>query len=337
MDVDPCKLCCGACSSVLFIVAFIMLCPAYILQVHRLHYGLLKNTISGQVELNKVYTPGRYYVGFWYEFILFPQYLNTIEFSNDKPEVGVKHLSALRSRDKEGKQIWLDISVQYRLEQKNIGKLYKQYQMQYEDVFISELRDVLMKTGNNFNVAEIWTDYSKPVQAMKAACDTALKARYAECWGLQVWGVRLEDVYEDQLVKTQVRKQAQKTAAAKSTHENARAETEVLLADYRRDITVVEADGTAKKFKIERNATAVAEKMLTDAKADVLQIIRSTVKPSGVREMKGEELTTYVKLMDLETMTNSPLLYHPNNVLSASGSTGWTRRLGESMAGKLEI
>jgi hypothetical protein len=302
-------------------------------QVDRLHWGLAKNKVTGQVDLETVYVPGRYWVGFWKEFIMFPQYLQTIEFSNDKPEKNVQHLSALRSRDKEGKQIWLDISVQYRLYSSKIGEIYKEFQQNYEDVFISELRDVLNKECNKFVVSEVWEDYAKPVAAFKKVCVEVLKERHAECWGLQLWGVRLEQVYEEQLVRTQVRKQAQKTESARSSHENTRAATQVELATFKRDITIVDAEGGAKKFKMERNATATAEQKLTDAKALVLDIIRDAVVPnSSARKMTGEELTTYVKLMQLETMSTSPLVYHPNIIKGAAGSTGWARRLGDQSA-----
>ena len=37
--------------------------------------------------------------------------LPRIEFSEEKPEEGVQHLSVLRGRDRDGKRIYLDVSV----------------------------------------------------------------------------------------------------------------------------------------------------------------------------------------------------------------------------------
>ena len=37
--------------------------------------------------------------------------LSRIEFSEERPEEGVQHLSALRGRDRDGKRIFLDVSV----------------------------------------------------------------------------------------------------------------------------------------------------------------------------------------------------------------------------------
>lgn len=330
LSINPCAQLTCCCCSVIGFVAFILFVPSMFLQVDRLHNGLSKNGVTGAVDLDKVYQPGRYYMGFWQEFIMFPTYLQTIEFSNDKPEKNVQHLSALRSRDKDGKQIWLDVSVQYKLKLDEIPSIYRQMQTQYEDVYISELRDVLSKACNKFVISEVWENYKTVVAQMKARCVEVLAERHALCWGLQVWGVRLDTVYEQQLVKTQVRKQAQKTEAARSTHENTRAATQVELAEYKRDITVVNAEGSAKKFKMERNATATATAALTDAKAEVLEIIRVTVVPNmTARKMTGSELTTYVKLMQLETMSKAPLLYHPNGQKGADGATTWTRKLSD--------
>ena len=57
--------------------------------------------------------------------IQFPSHLFTIEFSDEKPEEGVDHLSVLKTRDKTGKRIYLDISVQVLLAESDVGMLYK--------------------------------------------------------------------------------------------------------------------------------------------------------------------------------------------------------------------
>ena len=57
-----------------------------------------------------------------------------------------------------------------------------------------------------------------------------LKERHATCWGLQLWGVGLDPKYEQALIKTQVRKQAQKTEVARSTQMNYKADTQVQIS-----------------------------------------------------------------------------------------------------------
>merc|ERR1719247_605568 len=117
---SPCGIVSSCCGCLVFTTLFILFVPCYVWQVDRLHFGLAKNKVTGYVDLDNAYMPGRYWVGFWTEFIHFPSTLNTIEFSNEEPEKGVKHLSKLLSRDKDGKKIFLDVSIQYRLEIKNI-------------------------------------------------------------------------------------------------------------------------------------------------------------------------------------------------------------------------
>eukprot|EP00913_Durusdinium_trenchii_P001960 g1813.t1 len=105
-----------------------------------------------------------------------------IEFSEEKPEDGVQHLSVLRGRDKDGKRIYLDVSVQYRLSKDKVGQIYKEklscscanegvgvLQLRmltfYEDIYISELRDALSKACNYFAIADAWESYLNEAKA----------------------------------------------------------------------------------------------------------------------------------------------------------------------------
>ena len=56
-----------------------------------------------------------------------------------------------------------------------------------------------------------------------------------------MWGVSLDPKYETALIKTQVRKQAQRTERARSTQMTYKADTQVQLATFKRDIKVVQA------------------------------------------------------------------------------------------------
>jgi len=266
-----------ACCSVFGFVMLILLGPASVLQLDRLHFGLSKDGFTGIVDMENVMLPGRYYAGFWKEIIHFPSTLNTIEFSDELPEEGVQHLSVLQARDKDGKQIFVDISIQYRLSQDKVGILYREMLDNYEEVFTSQLRAALSKATNLFAVSEAWEGYEGVTAILKNACVEALAKRNAECWGLQLWGIRLESRYEAALIRTQVRKQAQRSEEARKAHSLVRATTEALLAEYRKNKTIIESLGEAKRFLIEQEAVANAQKALIDAQAKSLDLVRQHV------------------------------------------------------------
>mmetsp|Transcript_123436 Transcript_123436/g.356882 ORF Transcript_123436/g.356882 Transcript_123436/m.356882 type:complete len:355 (+) Transcript_123436:106-1170(+) len=328
----------GCCASVVGFIALILFVPCSITQLGQKKLGLTKNTITGVVGLDNTFTPGRYYIGFWKEFLEFPSTLNTIEFSDEQPESGVEQLGTLRSRDQDGKRIELDLSLQYRLNAAELGQLYRKLQLNYESVYISALRDALSKVGNKFAIARVWENYSEINEMMRQACRETLAERHAECWDLQLWRVRLEDRYEDALVRTQVRKQAQKTEEARKMHSAVRAKTQVVLAEYRKNITVINSTGIAQKYQLERAAKATAEANIIQLEADILKLIRDTVVVNKTGAgMNESQLVTYQKLMMLQAQKEAHFVYsggpvEPVNVQAARTMSGVARRLLDDVA-----
>jgi len=280
---SPAGVCGSACCCIVNFIIIILFFPCTVTQLGQFKIGLIKNKVTGYVDLDTSYEPGRYWIGFWKEFIEFPSTLQTIEFSEEKPEEGVQHLSVLRSRDKDGKQILLDISIQYRLSPKNIGRIYKDMLVGYEDIYISELRDALAKAANTFEIQDAWSNYQSIVDKMTIRCEEVLLNRHADCWSLQLWGVTLTTKYEAKLILTQVRKQALKTEMARKTQAEVRAKTQVLLAEYRKNVTIIKSAGEADKYVIERRAYATAQANVVMAQATSLQIVRDRVCPEYAR------------------------------------------------------
>jgi len=307
--------CACCCTSVVFLIMIILFFPATVTQLGQYKLGLAKNKITGVVNMGSTYTPGRYWIGFWKEFVEFPSVLCTIEFSDETPEEGVQTLGVLRSRDKGGHQMYLDVSIQYQLIPENIGQIYREMTVHYEDVYISELRDALSKAGNNFNASLVWNDYAAVSEIMKQACINVLIGRHANCWGLQLWGIRLQRQYEEKLIQTQVRKQAQRTETARLNHAVVRVETEVLLAEYRRNITVIQGYAEAQKYTIIREAKAQADANIIAAHAEALTIVKEELKVNssvhgGEIGMNESELVEYQKIIMLQGQKDAHFVYH---------------------------
>jgi regulator of protease activity HflC (stomatin/prohibitin superfamily) len=270
--------CIGGCCSIFWFIFTVLFLPSSIKQLGQKQIGIVKNTITGTVDLDNTYTPGRYWIGFWSDFITFPSTLNTIEFSDEVPEEGVEDLAVLETRDNEGRRVFMDVSVQYQLMPASLGKIYREMTINYEDIYISALRDGLAKVMNRVSVVQAWEDYAVLNSMMEASCQEILEVRHANCWGLQVWRVRVTPEYEGALIREQVRKQAQRTEKARLLSSQVRAETQVILAEYRKNVTVINATGAAQKYQIERDAQAKAEQSLIKAQSEILNIIRDTVK-----------------------------------------------------------
>ncbi|CAE7823749.1 unnamed protein product, partial [Symbiodinium sp. KB8] len=298
------KKCCCCCCSCFGFIIFILFITSF-QQVNRLHAGLLRNGLTGEVGLERAYLQGRYFVGFWNEFVHFPTTLNTIEFADEAVEEGVQQLGKLRSRDKDGKQIWLDVSVQYRIYPEELPQIYREMTKVYEDVYISELRGALQQVTNEFAIDQAWRDYPSVQKKMHDVCKAVLLQRHAECWGLQLWGIRLQVEYENQLIRTQVRKQAEETARATQLQTEYRQKTEVILAEYVANVTIINQKGVADKNRIERDSVSAAQSALVTAQGEVLKIVQDEVKLNATewmpeRIMTPEQLVQYQRILMLK-------------------------------------
>jgi len=315
-------LCLCSCCCIVNFVIIILFFPCTLTQLGQFKIGLIRNKVTGFVDLERPFEPGMYWIGFWKDFVEFPSTIQTIEFSNEKPEEGVLHMEVLKARDKDGKQVFLDISIQYQLAPENLGKIYKEMLLGYEDIFISELRDQFAKAANLFAIQDAWLNYKSVVELMRVRCEAVLQKRFAKCWGLQLWGVGLTKRYETKLIKTQVKTQAQKTALAEKVQAEVRATTQVLMAEYKKNVTILRSSGTAEKYMIEQLAYATAQANIISAQAKAVQIVKDNVCQKDGRvigagsttclsdkAMSGTHLTSYQKQVLLKASGASHFVY----------------------------
>ncbi|CAK9118335.1 unnamed protein product [Durusdinium trenchii] len=74
-----------------------------------------------------------------------------IEFSNiDRIKAAGLRYAPLHTRTKEGLGLHLQVSLQYRLIPQNLSALYSEFNQNYEQVFVSSVRDVLIKAASEY-------------------------------------------------------------------------------------------------------------------------------------------------------------------------------------------
>jgi regulator of protease activity HflC (stomatin/prohibitin superfamily) len=304
---------CCFCTSVALVLS-ILFFPAYVIQLGQHKVGLVKNRMSGVVELNRVYTPGRYWIGFWREFVEFPTTLQTIQFSDETPEAGVQPLRRLEARDRAGERVYLDITVQYRVNPEAVGQIYREFTNLFEDVYISELRDVITREVGQFNIREAWEDFPRINDILKDACVVRLATRNALCWGLQLWGIQASNRYENRIVDTQVQRQRQRTEEQRLVHRKYRAETVTIQGDFNVQITRIRAAGSAQVIQIQGEARARAESYLVEAQSNVLNMVRDTVVlpllDGSNTTMTADQIMQYQKMVMLQSRSLAHFTYN---------------------------
>ncbi|CAJ1339891.1 unnamed protein product, partial [Effrenium voratum] len=138
---------CGA----LCVLALIAVTVSSIAAVPVLNLGIKYSTFTKAANLNNIYTPGLYLIGPFSNFILFPSDVRHIEFSNlERIETAGLRYAPLHTRTKEGLGLHLQVSLQYRLIPQNLSALYSEFNQNYEQVFVSSVRDVLIKAASEY-------------------------------------------------------------------------------------------------------------------------------------------------------------------------------------------
>lgn len=77
--------------------------------------GILMNSITNTIDRTRVYTGGRYYVGMFKKFIVFPLYATTLDLPPLSITTGASELSGGQTGSS-GQTLTINISIQYRLQ-----------------------------------------------------------------------------------------------------------------------------------------------------------------------------------------------------------------------------
>jgi hypothetical protein len=270
--------------------------------------------MTGVIDLETVYMPGRYWLGFWKQFVEFPSTLQTIQFSSEASEGGVQQLGRLEARDMRGEPIRLDITIQYKLRPHMVGQIYREFTTLFEDVYISELRQALARVFGDIEIRRGWEDYPAVNALLRTACQNSLSNRHADCWGLQLWGISASGPYEQRLINTQVQRQAQSTESERLVHRKYRAETQTRMGEFNVRITEIRAQGRAQVIQIEGESRAQAERNLVQAQSTMLSRVRDIVVmpmlDGSNTSMSESQQLMYQKQVMLQSKANSGFTYN---------------------------
>ncbi|CAK9013306.1 Vacuolar protein sorting-associated protein 18-like [Durusdinium trenchii] len=238
-----------------------------------LQYGLTVNLITKQVNSDIVYEGGRHLIGPWKSFLAFPSTRVTVSFDTMKNSQG-----PLQTRTKDGLALTLQLAFQYRIDRAYLGKLFALANQQYEPLFVRNARDVLLKAAADYEAIEYWQDREKIGKEMRELLNTRLSQVYATCGGLQIMVIDLPPEFETSIVQTQVTEQMQQTRHHEQQAKRISADTEVLKAQYNRNVTVTRNGADALYTQAVGIAQAEAQQRLLEVEASAMH---KANQPSG--------------------------------------------------------
>lgn len=269
-------------------------------QVDQNEYGLVMNWVTKKIG-NQVFHGGTHMIGFWNTFIVFPATIQTLEFS-ERPWMHTTE--RLDTRTKEGLGLHLSISFQYKLSPDDLPKLYALTNLQYEGLFTRIARDQLLEAASQYEGPQYWLERKVIGDHMRRLVNEQLKDSYASLWGLQLLVIDLPDQYEMSITMTQVQQQMAKTRKNEQVAASIRADTEVMGADYDRQIKIIQAGADANYTLSTKLAQAEAAKRKIEAEANALAFTRKELKLSALGAVEYQQLAAYAGLKDATILAN---------------------------------
>lgn len=291
-----CQACCGI--SVIFLI--IILFSASFARLDPLNAGLVKNTFAGTVELDKVYTSGRFFLGLGKAFVKYPANLQTLTFSDnggDAPALRVASQSA--SGDVQGTTT-LELSFQYRLMLDRLGKIYDTFQTRYAAKYISVAESTLKNIASQrFSVTDYFDNRIAVGEVFHAALNLAYSSQFAYVELFQLKTVKPPSATEQRVIDTLVTQEQQNLAEQEKLANLVRNATANLLIRTQSiiDNTIkAQADSTAEIIRSEARANYIKE--VINAYGNAYAVMKSELNFSN------SDILTHMYYENIRAMTD---------------------------------
>lgn len=262
-----------------FCVAVVTLVILFVLSFDSLEYqeiGLNYSWMSETVE-DKPYESGRYYLGIGNHFIKFPKMVTTVFFIDD-PAEGLQGPS-LQSRTRDGLNVRLEVSFQYRLYFDQLYKLYTTLGADYEKTFVRMAIEQLTTAATLHNAHFFFTNRTEVSTEMQNMLDRHFKAHaFSEIPFFQLRTVHLPTQFEDALRETQVKQQEIQIAALEQKTNRVSYQTTVLQAEQAVKVLQNQASAEAASILAQNEAYCTQYKVTQDLQCQALEKI---VEASG--------------------------------------------------------
>lgn len=233
------------------------------------HVGIQYNSLTKHTDTSKTFPPGRYWQGPFNKYIMFPTTLQVV------------HLEMV-SRTNEGFPIDLTVTVQYRLQRDKIIELYKEFNIKYEQVFIRNIRDSMMRAISEYSAQDFYQIRKKILDEMETIARARLDTTYAEVWSIQFDDVAQSTQFESTLLQAQMQNWYARTKMKEQEVSAVKAHTAVIRAQFDKNISIVNSTATSECAFITSTASAQASIYTQEADANATLII-DQAKATGTR------------------------------------------------------
>lgn len=262
--------------------------------------GLNYSWISETIE-EKAYGSGRYYLGLGNHFIKFPKMVKSIFFLDDLTTE--TQGPSLQSRTKDGLNVRLEVSFQYRIKFNEVYKMYTTLGPHYEQTFIRMAIEQLTTSATMHNAHFFFSNRTTISTEMHKMLDGHFQQHgFAEIPFFQLRTVHLPTEFEDAIKETQVKQQEIQIAQLEQKTQRVTFQTRVLQAEQHVKVVQNQAaaeaasimaqnDAYCKQYRITQTLQSQALKELMSASGWTAKQLLEYLRIRAVRDHPSE-LTT---------------------------------------------
>lgn len=293
-------LCAVACVTLVAIVVMILMSfDSLEYQEMGLNYSWLSDTVE-----NRAYTSGRYYLGVGNHFIKFPRVVRSIFFVQSMDVKAVQGMQGgsnaaqsaysgppLQSRTRDGLNVRLEVSFQYKLDMLKLYELFSTLGPNYEHTLVRMAIEQITISATNHAAHFFFTNRSTIGLEMHNELQNHFKLyAFSEVPFFQLRTVHLPGEFEEALRQTQVKQQEIQIAKLEQKTNSVSYQTTVLQAEQEINVMMNQAEAEAAAIKAANEAYCTQYETTQTKQADALKML---VQKSG---WTSTELLEYMKI-----------------------------------------
>lgn len=313
------RKCYGCCCCVWTFVLIIVLSMSWD-TLTPTEYGLLKNTISGAVDLTQVYTNGRHLVGPTQGFIKFPAERLTLSYGSNPGDDQVV-IPARTGADGDstsssgGQPVQLSVSFQYRLVPQKIPQLFSTFSQAYETSYLRFAQQAVTNVAQSYTPRMFWENRAAIEQNLLTVVNSSLWTQgFAIVEHLQLRSVGFQSSYETTITNIQLQDQLTVTKSYQQLSTQVMTEIDIMQAETNAEIVEINADATRQRDVIIGAAEAAALEKEQSTRAYMYKQMKEHLG------WTGKDFLQYVKMKALNVQPQAKVTVGVNAIGSMSPS-----------------
>jgi len=267
--------------------------------IEPVEYGFNYNSITGDIDMTKLFEGGRYFLGVGHHFVKFPRMQVTMEFSNrDGADSG-----PVATRTANGVSITLGFSFQYVLQPANLGNLYNQYGQYYSQPMLRAARAQVLAVAGDKNSTDYWLNRQSVQESFQTAISMEFQLNYfCNITMFQLLSISLPESYEESIIQTQVQQQTVKQQQYQQQVTIIQMQISQLWAQANKNITEISAAANASAITVMNQANIASFNYTQTVQAKAFQNLATTLN------MTPTQLLQYIKVRTVKNKMNGRLV-----------------------------